>query len=85
VRGSGRGYDRQRPVAAGHPERVRAVRHGSMGQRRQILARGEDDNLDPLFARPFGNPRACGPAIARPRVDEQHRPARRIGGLPAVP
>jgi len=59
-------------VLVGHPERVCAGRHGFMGQRGQVLARGEDDGLDPLFPRPFGKPGARGLAVTRPRVDEQH-------------
>jgi hypothetical protein len=85
VRSRHRGHDRQRPVAAGHPQRIRAGRHGFPGQRVQVLARGEDDGLDPLFARPLGDPGVCGLAATRPRVDEQHWPARRIGRPPAIP
>ena len=55
------GHDRQRPVATGHPERIRAGRHGFPGQRGQVLARGEDDSLDPLFARPLGEPGRARP------------------------
>ena len=47
-------------------------------------ARREDDNLDPLCARPLGNPGARGLATARPRVDQQHWPARRLRGPPAI-
>ncbi len=50
MRGRRRSYDCQRPVATGHAERIRAGRHGIAGQRGQVLARGEDDGLDP-FAR----------------------------------
>ena len=78
------GHDRQRSVAAGHAERVCACRHGFPGQRGQVLARGEDDGLDLLLARPLGDPGARGLAAARPRVDEQYRPARRIGRLSAI-
>jgi hypothetical protein len=78
------GHDRQRPVAAGHPERIRAARHGFPGQRGQVLARGQDDGFDPLVARPLGQPGARGLAVTRPRVDEQHGPAWRIGGPPAI-
>lgn len=52
------GHDRQRSVAAGHPERIRAGRHAFMSQRGQVLARGEDDGLDPCFPRPLGPPGA---------------------------
>jgi hypothetical protein len=83
ARGRCRGHDRERPVAASHAQRVRAARRGFAGQFCQILARGQDDGLDPPFARAFGNPGACGFPAARPRVDEQYRPARRIGRLPA--
>jgi hypothetical protein len=84
VRRRHRGHDRQRPVTAGHPERVRAARRGFTGERGQVLARREDDHLDPLLARPLGQPGGCGRAITRSGVDEQHGPARRIGRLPAI-
>jgi hypothetical protein len=58
------GYDRQRPVATGHPERIRAGRHGFTGQRVQVLARGEDDSLDPPFPCSLGKPGARGLAVA---------------------
>ena len=78
------GHDRQRPITTSGPERVCAALRSSTGQRRQVLARVEDDGLDPLFARPLGNPGACGLAATRPGVDEQHRPTRRISGPPAI-
>jgi hypothetical protein len=78
------GHDRQRSVAAGHPEHVRAGRRGFTGQRGQVLVPGEDDGLDPLLARPLGQPGARRLAVTGPRVDEQHRLARRISGPPAV-
>jgi hypothetical protein len=84
VRSRHRGHDRQRPVATGHPERVCAGRHGFPGQRVQVLARGEDDGLDLFFPRPLGKPGARGLAVTRPRVDEQHWPARRTGRPPAI-
>jgi hypothetical protein len=43
VRGRHSGHNRQRSVAACHPERVCAARNGFTGQRCQVLARGEDD------------------------------------------
>ncbi len=84
VRGRHRGHHRQRPVATGHPKRVSAGRHCFTGQRVQVLSGGEDDNLDPLRARTLGDPGVCGLAATGPRVDEQRRPTRRVGGLPAI-
>jgi hypothetical protein len=52
------GHGGQRPVAAGHAERVRTGRRGLTGQRGQILARLQDDGLDPPGARLLGNPGA---------------------------
>jgi hypothetical protein len=56
VRSRHRGHDRERPVATGHPERVRARRHGFTGQRGQVLARGEDDGLDLPSCAPSASP-----------------------------
>ena len=61
--------DAELPVLRHENQRIRAGRHGFPGQRVQVLARGEDDGLDPLFARPLGDPGVCGLAATRPRVD----------------
>ena len=45
VRGDRRGHDSQGPVAAGHPQRIRAVCHGRLSERWQILTRGQDDSV----------------------------------------
>jgi len=63
VRRRYRGHDRQRPVAARYPERVRVGRRGFTGQRGQVLARGEDDGFDPLLrARSASPARAALPS-----------------------
>jgi hypothetical protein len=69
---------------SGRPERVRAGCCGFTGQRGQILARLQDDGLNPSCPRLLGNPGARGLAVARPGVDEQHWPARRINRPPAL-
>jgi hypothetical protein len=84
VRRRHRGHDRLRPVAAGHPEGLRAGRCGFADQRGQVLARGEDGGLDPRVACSIGQPGARRLAVTGRGVDEQHGPARRIGGPPAV-
>ena len=83
VRGGCFSHDRQRPVATSHPQRIRAAGHGRTGQRGQALARGQDGRLDPSFACPLGDPGPGRRATTGPRVDEQHRPSRRIGRPPA--
>ena len=76
--------DGERSVAAGDAERVRAARHGLVGQRSQgRLVRLHDDHLDSALARPLGETGALGLAAAGLRVDEQHGPLRRIRGFPA--
>ena len=42
------------------------------------------DQLAEAELRLLGNPGACGLAVTRPRVDEQHWPARRIDRPPAI-
>src|ERR1700758_4692041 len=68
------------PATAPPPPARRAL----AGQRGQVLAPVQDDGLDPGAAGPPGQPGARRLAVTRPRVDEQHGPARRISGPPAV-
>lgn len=49
----GRGHDGERPVAAGHTERIRPVGQDFVDQRCQVLARAEDEGVDPSLARPL--------------------------------
>jgi hypothetical protein len=59
-------------------------RRGLVGQRGQVLARAQEDGLDLLFPGPLGQPGARGLAVTGPGVDEQHGPARRLSGPPAI-
>ena len=77
------GDDSERPVAAGHAERVRAARHGVGDQRGKIVVRAQDNHLDSALARTLGESGTRSLATARPRVDEQHGLLRGIGGSPA--
>ena len=82
VRRRYRGHDRQRPVAARYPERVRVGRRGFTGQRGQVLARGEDDGFDPLVARPVGQPGAAAlpsPDLGLTNNTGRRRDRRRAG------
>ena len=44
-----RGHDRERSVAAGHAEGIRADRDGLTDESRQSLIGAEDGHLDPAF------------------------------------
>jgi hypothetical protein len=85
LRAGGGSDDRQRAIAPGHPERIRAAGHGLIDQAPQVPAAAELDDLDALLERALGDPRTRGGAPTRPRVDEEHRRARRIGRFPAGP
>ena len=84
VRGGGRGHDRQRPVTAGHAEGICTAGYRCLSERCQALARGQDDNLDTLLARPLNDPAALGRTPAGPGIDKQHRLPRAAGGAPAT-
>ena len=79
--GGGRDHG-QGPVAAGHAQRVGAARDRLADDRCEVLARFQDDGLDPLLARVLGERCARGTAAARARVDQQDRPAGRSGRSP---
>ena len=78
VRERGRGRDGERAVAAGDAERVRAVRHGLVDERREVVAGAQDDHVDAALACPLGEAGARCLAAARPRVDKEHGPLWRI-------
>ncbi len=84
VRGGGRGHDSQRPITTSHSEGICTAGYRCLSQRCQALARGQDDNLDPLLARPLNDPVARGRTPARPGIDKQHRLPRAAGGAPAT-
>ena len=85
VRQRDRGHDGERSIAAGHSEHVRATSDGFVGELSQVPIRIEDERVDSPLARPFDQARARCFSTAGPRVDEEDRPSRRIGGLPAEP
>jgi hypothetical protein len=66
----GCGHDGERPVAAGHAERIHPVGHGFIDERCQVLVRTEDAGMDPSLARPLDHPCLRCLAAAGPRVDE---------------
>ena len=69
---------RHQPSPA-HPRRLQR----RTDQPLATIAGGEDDHLDSQLACPLGEPDACRDALARPRVDEQHRPLWRVNGPPS--
>ena len=50
-----RRHHRQRPITAGHSQRIRAVQHGCLGESCQALSWSQDANFDPPFTRPLCN------------------------------
>jgi hypothetical protein len=62
VRRSGGSDDRERAVATGHPERIRAAGHGLIDQAAQILVATELDDLDALLPSALSYARTRGGA-----------------------
>ena len=86
VREASCGHNRERAVASGDSEGVRAVRDRLVDERRKAVPGAEDDHVDAALSRALGEAGARRLAAAGPRVDEQHGPLRPIGGarLPAL-
>jgi hypothetical protein len=84
VRGSDRGHDSERPITTSHSEGICTAADRSLSERCQVLARGQDDNLDPLLARPLNDPVARGRTPSRPGIDKQHWLSWAAGGAPAT-
>jgi hypothetical protein len=84
VRGGGGGHDRERPVPASHAKSVCAACYRCPGERWQVLAGGQDDNLDTQSAGPLNDAAALGRTPAGPGIDEQDRLSRAAGDVPAV-
>jgi hypothetical protein len=84
VRERGLGRDGERPVAAGDAERVRPVRNGLVDERPEVVAGTQDDHVDAALECSLGEVGAVCLAAARPRVDEEHRPLRRIHRRPGA-
>ena len=64
VSSGGRGHDRERAVPTRHAERVCAPVHDRLDPAHVAVAGGEEDDLDPQFARPRGEGdagRTCRP------------------------
>ena len=80
----GRCDDGERPVATGDAECIRAALDGLTNERRQRPIGADDAHPDPAFARMLRQFRALGLSATGRRVDEQHRPPRRIGAPPAA-
>jgi hypothetical protein len=80
----GRRDHRQRPIATGHAEPIRATCDGIGDQGLQPRVRIEDDRLHPSFPRPLDEADAPRLAATRPRIDEQDRPPKRFGRPPAL-
>jgi len=73
----------ERAVAAGHSERVGAGRHGLTGQRGQVLARIQDDGLDPASrARSASLARAALPSPDLGLMNSTGRPGGSAGRQP---
>ena len=83
VRESSCGHNRERAVAPGDSEGVRAVRDRLVDERRKAVPGVEDDHVDAALSRALGEAGARRLATAGPRVDEQHGPPRPIGGAEA--
>ena len=79
----GHGHDGERPVAAGHAERIRPVSHGFTDKRRQVLVPAKDEGIDPSLA-PSSTSPACA-ALPPPDRGLTNRTGRRAGSAPRQP
>jgi hypothetical protein len=84
MRGRSGGHDSERPITTSHSEGICTFGYRRLSEHRQVLARGQDDNLEPLLARPLNDPAARSRTPTRPGIDKQHRPSRAAGGAPAT-
>jgi membrane-associated phospholipid phosphatase len=85
VGGRGGRHDRQRSVSARHTEHVGAAGRRLRGERAEVIARLEDDRVDPPFTRRLDKPRPSSPATAGPRIDEEHGLSRGVSAPPSDP
>ena len=84
VHSSGRGHDRQGPVATGHTEGIGAAGHRCLSQRCQVLAGRQNDGFNTLPTRSLNDPAALGGPTTGPGIDKQHRLPRAAYGPPAA-
>jgi hypothetical protein len=70
VGGRGCGHNRERAVSARHAQHVGPARRGVGRKGVEVVARPQDDRLDPPFKSGLDKPGPPGPAAAGGRIDE---------------